>query len=149
MARSWDVVAADGPAGDAIRRIGLESAIADDDPRFSWQPTTSLVSGSLPLNELPTLTAYADAPPMTLARVVFETSAVGLVRVLLDSSEGLLAWLDGEAVPPGEVMDLTVTPGQHRLTFAIDRHARSTDGLRVVFEDVPGSAARAQPIAAE
>ncbi|MEW4571398.1 HEAT repeat domain-containing protein, partial [Tautonia sp. JC769] len=147
VARSWEVVVPDGPSGEAIRRAGLEEAVASNDPRFSWQAVTTLVSGVLPLDEAPAFTAYANAPPLSIARVTFETSAAGAIRVKLDSGDGLLIWLDGVPVPPAEAIDLAASPGRHRLTFAIDRRARSADGLRVSFEDVPGSAARAQPIA--
>ncbi|WP_169980660.1 PVC-type heme-binding CxxCH protein [Tautonia rosea] len=149
VARSWDVVVPDGPSGEAIRRIGLEEAVANDDPRFSWQSVTSLVSGSLPIDELPSLTPYHQAPPLTIARLWFDTSAEGPVRLRLDSAEGLLVWLDGSPLDPSEVMEPTVSAGRHWLTVVIDRSERSEQGLRVAFEDVPGSSARAQPVTRE
>ncbi|WP_152052135.1 PVC-type heme-binding CxxCH protein [Tautonia marina] len=146
VARSWEVVVPDGPSGEAIRRTGLEEAVANNDPRFSWQTVTTRVSGSLPIDELPSLTPYHQAPPLTIARLWFDTSAEGPVRLRLDSAEGLLVWLDGSPLDPSEVMEPTVSAGRHWLSVVIDRSARSEEGIRVSFEDVPGSPARAQPV---
>jgi putative heme-binding domain-containing protein len=147
VARSWEVVQADGPAGDAIRRIGVEGAIEADDPRFSWQPVTSLVSGALPTDALPAVTAYRDASPLTIARTGFETESAGPIRVRLSPAVGVSAWLDGRPVSPADSIDLEVGPGRHSLTLVVDR-GRSDGPLRVTFEDVPGSAARPRPVVA-
>ncbi|QDV32394.1 PVC-type heme-binding CxxCH protein [Tautonia plasticadhaerens] len=144
VARSWEVVVDDGPAGDAIRRIGVEGAISGDDPGLSWQPVTSLVSGTLPIGDLPALTSYNNAIPLALARTRFETTSAGPVRLRFSDTEGLSAWLDGSPITPAWTIDLDVGPGPHTLTVAVDRH-RGPDALRVTFEDVPGSPARPRP----
>ncbi|RUL88318.1 PVC-type heme-binding CxxCH protein [Tautonia sociabilis] len=146
VVRSWEVVAPTGPAAEAIRRLGIDGALAGDDPRLSWQPTTTLVSGSLPIDELPAITAYNDATPITVARLRFETAAAGDVLLRLGSASGLTPYLDGVPVPPADDLTLDVGPGLHTLSFVIDRRTRD-EPLRASFLDVPGSAARPRPLA--
>ena len=145
VVRSWEVLQPTAESGDAFRRIGFDGAVANDDPRLTWVPTSSLVSGNLPLDELQTQTAYNDAPPVCFARCRLDAASAGPARLRLDSADGLTAWLDDAPVAASETIDLDLTPGVHTLTFAIDRGIRDA-ALRVVVEDVPGSSARIRPV---
>ena len=147
VVRSWEVLQATGEAGEAIRRIGVGPAAAGD-PRFSWRSVPTLVTGALPIDELPALCAYNDGPRTSLARFRVEVASAGTVRLEFKDAGALTVWVDGVEVAPGPTIDLALDPGTHAVLVAIDRDRREGD-LRVVVGDAPGSSPRARPAVGE
>ncbi len=72
-------------------------------------------------------------------------STPGKVRIELNAVDGLSLWVDGTAVEPKPTLDLDLTAGVHVLTFAVSLEGRK-EGLSCIVRDVPGSAAKAQPV---
>lgn len=108
-----------------------------------WNPTTTLVSGDLPLHEMPKV-ALQGRPSTGLARFRIEAGTAGKVRLRVNGIEGLELSVNRDTVPlAGEVTDVELPAGEHVLMFTVDLDRRKAP-LRVELEDTPGSPARAQ-----
>ncbi|MEP6663088.1 MAG: PVC-type heme-binding CxxCH protein, partial [Verrucomicrobiota bacterium] len=101
-----------------------------------WTTTYSFVSGILPLEALPTETAFA--------RFDLDVTTGGKIKLNLNSTKGLKLWVDAKSVELNS--DLELAKGKHQLTFAIDARKRK-DGLSVNVEEAAGSPAKFQLIA--
>ena len=136
-ARTWRALErADIPATGPNPRPDHLPAL--DDPRLTWSPVYSEVSGILPIGDLP---RQDGGRAYVTCRLDLTTA--GKVGLALNSAAGLDLWVDGSPAAPGDLVGLELTSGLHTLTFTIDT-ARRRDGLRCDLRDVPGSPARAQ-----
>jgi hypothetical protein len=66
-------------------------------------------------------------------------AAAAKVRLKVNGTKGLTAWLDGEPLTLAATTVLGLKPGLHTLTIAVRRDER-TDGLRLEVEDTPAAA---------
>jgi hypothetical protein len=140
VVRRWQTLEATREAGNFLRRERI-AATTRDDPALTWSSAYSLVSGALPLDELPRFRIWQDNPLMSVVRCQLDVSTGGPARLRFGSATGLTLWLDGTPVDAKEQIVLDLTPGLHTLTVAIDREQRK-EPLRCELEDVAGSAAQ-------
>jgi putative heme-binding domain-containing protein len=148
LVRRWEVLPATPEASRAVHRLGLDAAVAANDPALAWAPAYSAVSGALPLSDVPAVTGLpgTGSPTKKWARFALDVSTGGPVRLKLDPAEGITAWVDGRRAEAAGTMDLDLKPGRHVVTLAIDPSARSADSLAVELVDVPGSPAKVQAV---
>jgi len=140
IVRRWKVLEP-GDVSAAHVRATTTGITTGDDPRLHWLPAYSLVSGSLPLEDLP---AGPGVP--AIARCEVEVTTPGKAVLALNSAEGLSFWIDGrKSVGIGAEIPLDLAAGTHTLTFGVDR-SRRRDGLRCELRDAPGSPLRAQVV---
>jgi len=144
VARRWEVAESAPEAGRDLR-VSAKEVAAGSDPRVRWRPAYSQVAGTLPLADVPPVTANANGPTLGFARCQIEVTTAGSVQLLLNNSASLDLWLDGAPVERQEVMTPNLSTGLHAFTFAIDL-AQRHEGLRFELDDAPGSAARAQMV---
>jgi putative heme-binding domain-containing protein len=140
LVRRWQMLEPTREGMDLLRRTRL-AAVTTNEPVFLWGAEYARVAGDLPLEELPSFTIFNDTAPLSVVRCQLDVTAGGKVRLRLNSTAGLTIWLAGAPLEPKEELAIDVRPGQHTLTFAIDRSARK-DALRCALEDIPGSPAR-------
>ena len=137
VARRWDVLQPTKPAYDVWYTRGVGALAANSG--LSWEPTYSTVAGTLPVEGLARLRPK-DLPPVALLQTRIEATAASKVRLEINDTKGMSAWLDGEPVTLGAVMTLDLKPGIHTLTLSISTDERK-QGIRVEIEDGPASAA--------
>jgi putative heme-binding domain-containing protein len=138
VARRWQYLVPDKQALFVLNRKSL-SALAGDEPGLTWEPAYATVSGSLPAEGLPALKGFGKfGDAVTVVRTGIEASSAAKVRLKLGEATGLTVWLDGEVVPLDR-LEVTLPPGAHWLTIAIDRKSRKGP-IRLEVEDTPGSA---------
>ncbi len=145
VARRWQVLADTEAARYRLRRTSYDT-VTQDDPAYTWSPAYSKVSGDLPLAELPRVGLNLNLRGKSGAafvRTELDVTQPGKVGLKLNDPAGLSLWLGSKPVEVQKDMELTLDPGQHRLTFAIDLDQRKTD-LRLELKDVAGSPAQAQ-----
>ena len=138
VARRWDVLQPTKPAYDAWYARGV-GALAANPAALSWEPTYSTVAGTLPVEGLARLRPK-DLPSVALIQTRIEATTASKVRLKVEGTKGLSAWLDGEIVVLDETMALDLKPGVHTLTLSIATDERK-QGIRVEIEDGAGSAA--------
>jgi putative heme-binding domain-containing protein len=145
--RRWQVLEMNPAAVQALRRTSLDSAIIE--PSLVWSPAYSTVAGSLPLDAIPAsrgvTNGFFDLPAVGVARGQVDVSTGGAIKLSMGNVEGLTLWVDGARVLAREESILTLEPGVHTVTLAVDRVKRR-EGLRVTLDEVPGSPARAQVV---
>ena len=110
----------------------------------AWVPRYSLVSGALPMSDLP-VQARESLPPRRWARFDLDVSTGGVVRLGLDHPEGLEVWVDGRRVEPAGTIDVELEAGRHVVKVAAEPD-RAEPTLAVELLDAPGSPARTRPV---
>ena len=159
MVRRWQVLEVNAAAHTELRRWGLGASAKagnsygdrTDGSGLVWSPAYSQVSGTLPLDTLPTIKigalpgSGAEVGQVGFARCQVDVSTPGRVRLAINSVKGLSLWVDGMTTDPKPTLDLDLTSGIHTLTFAV-RTGERAEGLRVTLEDIPGSPAKAQVV---
>jgi hypothetical protein len=148
LVRRWQALAPSNEAYTALSRVGL-GAVAQGAPGLNWAPAYSTVAGVLPLGEVPALALYVpsqtDKAPVSFVRCELEATTAGPVKLRLNGTSGLTAWLDRAPLEVREDLVVELPAGRHTLTFAVDR-TRRPEPLRCELDDVPGSPARAQVV---
>jgi putative heme-binding domain-containing protein len=140
VVRRWQVIDPTNANLNAFRR-GRVSAAAEPDNSFAWSPAYSLVSGDLPLSELPKFTVWNDTAAQTVLRFQLDVTTAGAAKVEFNSVEGLSLYLGSTPLEAKTETVLDLKPGVQTVTLLIDR-SRRTEDVRVELEDVAGSPAR-------
>jgi putative heme-binding domain-containing protein len=140
LVRRWQVIDPTSANLNAFRR-GRVSAAAEPDNAFTWSPAYSLVSGDLPLAELPKFTVWNDTAAQTVLRFQLDVTTAGTAKLKFNSVAGLSVYLGSAPVEPKAETVLDLKSGMQTVTLVLDR-SRRIDDLRVELEDVDGSPAR-------
>jgi putative heme-binding domain-containing protein len=140
VVRRWQVIDPTNANLNLFRRTRV-SAAAEPDNSFAWSPAYSLVSGDLPLDELPKFTVWQDTAPQTVLRFQLDATTAGAARLKFNSVNGLSLYLGAAPVEPKRETVLDLKTGVQTVTVVIDRSRRSED-IHVELEDVAGSPAR-------
>lgn len=145
LVRRWEVLETKSETYTALYRVGIHAPASD--PKLAWSPAYSTVAGLLPEDALPRFVLKRGLEkaetPFGFARWQLEVTTPGKVRLKLNGTAGLSVWLDGSAVDVKDVTDIDVKTGQRTLTVGVDWSQRK-DGLRIEFDEAPGSAAQAR-----
>ncbi|MCZ2341065.1 MAG: HEAT repeat domain-containing protein [Bacteroidales bacterium] len=142
VVRRWEAIQ---PTKELAYLLGRQrvGAIAGTVNTLTWSPMYSLVSGHLPIEELPTFRASHDGPRTAAVRFRFTQTVAGAVKLVLNAPKGLTVWVDGRPVVPAPETELKLGAGTHTVTLAIATTVRR-EPLRVEVLDVPGSPAQPQ-----
>jgi putative heme-binding domain-containing protein len=140
LVRRWQALTPSRESYTLLIRTSHASA-AGDDPALVWTPAYSTVAGVLPLEDLPRFQFGKNGPTTAFIRCQLEATTPGKVKLLLNSSQGINAWLNREPVDARDSLELDLKQGLHTITLAIDLQRRK-DPLRIELDDVPGSSAR-------
>ncbi|MFM7129229.1 MAG: sorbosone dehydrogenase, partial [bacterium] len=131
--RHYESLAADQNARTGLARISHGGIARGDQPGLSWAPLYATVAGSLRRTDLPVVSATARASA-GFARFAFNAQTEGTVELKLNSAKGLQLWLDGVSVAAADVVKVSVKPGRHVMTLALDP-ATSDENLSVHLLD--------------
>jgi hypothetical protein len=148
VVRRWQALE---PTPDAYRALSRQSfgAVAADAPWQAWSPAYSTVAGSLPLADVPAVRLRMVLEKQTLAlgavRCQLEVTTPGKVRLVLNSADGVRAWVDGTPVEARREIELDLKTGTHTLTFGLDLGKRR-EPLRVEVAEVKGSPAQVRVV---
>jgi putative heme-binding domain-containing protein len=132
LVRNWEVMQPTDQAAHRLRRVSYAIA-ASDDPAFVWLPLTTNVAGTLPLEEMPTVSVNNRSAPGTrgvaFLRTHLETTG-SEVTLSFGDVTGLTAWWDDQPLELAEQMTIPTSADRHRLTLAVDLGER-TQNVRV------------------
>lgn len=140
VVRRWQVIDPTSANLNAFRR-GRVSAAAEPDNTFAWSPAYSMVSGDLPLAELPKFTVWNDTAAQTVLRFQLDVTTAGVAKLKINSVSGLSLYLGAAPVEPKAETVVDLKSGVQTVTLVIDR-SRRTEDVRVELEDLAGSPAR-------
>ena len=144
IVRRFEVMEPDANAYTVLARKG-QDAFANPAENLKWSNAYSMVDGNLPLRDLPLLQQKRSLENVThtmaFVRFGFETSSMGNVKIMLDKSTGISAWVDGKpvAIAPTGLINLKVNPGIHTVVLKLDGKVA---GAKVEVEDDKESPAK-------
>jgi putative heme-binding domain-containing protein len=146
LVRRWQALEPNHAAYSLIDRTRVAS-VAASDANLIWTPAYSTVSGSLPVDAMPSFIFHKSESNSTdhygFVRCHMEATTPGKAVVSLNSSKGLQMWVDGEPIGPAAQVILDLTAAIHTLTFAINLDERR-EPLRCELADSPTATARVQ-----
>ncbi|MBL4882969.1 MAG: hypothetical protein JKY95_00355, partial [Planctomycetaceae bacterium] len=102
-----------------------------------WKPIYSLASGQLPVDEAKKLSnnqfvfVYAEV----------DASIPGNLKLGIDSTDGIILWVNDKRVAPEAWENISMTKGRHKLLFRIDTQVYQSKRLRLTVEKGPSPAA--------
>jgi putative heme-binding domain-containing protein len=143
VVRRWQVLSWSKEAHTLLNRTSYDSA-ATDNPALVWDSAYSLVSGTLPMDSLPTFVPHQGDEPVRFLRCQLDVSTPGRVKLKFSHTGNLALWIDGKPTPIEKneaIVDLS--SGRRTLTLASSSQARTID-IRLELADVPGSMAQVQ-----
>lgn len=132
--RLWEVLNATPEAAYQLRRVSYAHA-ASDDPAFTWSRTYSNVRGYFSLEDLPSgfvkkefgqNRSAAGMRGVGFARFTFEAAGAGVAILKFNDIAGLQIWHNGLPLEAAPEMNVPVSMGPQRFTFAIDAGQRQT-----------------------
>lgn len=136
--RTWQTMGEMDQADiDHVRHTGLQ-VLNDEAASLPWQPRTSLVSGELPLAELPAITRMYPWHPR-IARFKLQMAAAGKVKLALNATQGLVIVAGQRIIQnPEPELELDLTAGVTPVAVLVTRAADALTRLSV--ELVEGTA---------
>ena len=142
VARRWQKLLWTKEGHGRLNRTSYDSA-ATDDPALSWQAHYSLVSGDMPLANLPKFVVHNGQPQTAFVRTELDVSTAGQVGIKFGNIRGLMFWIDGKPMSVKTEMPLDLSSGRHVVTLAIDLDQREQP-VRLELYDVELSVAQSQ-----
>lgn len=141
VVRRWQVIEPTKENLFLFRRTRSAAAAENDNP-FTWSPIYSLVSGILPLTDLPAFSVWKDSGEQSIVRCQLDVTTPGAIKLRFNDISGLTLYLGPQPVSIQEETIIEVPAGVQTLTLLIDRGKRNAD-LRLELDDLSGSPARA------
>lgn len=132
IARFWQVLPWTDQANSKLNRTSFDT-VAIGDPAIQWQTQLSLVSGQVPLAELPTYQIHANVPVTSFVRTAIDVLQAGPVDLHFNDPADLTLWINDRPTPlpqtkeAGAVVTIDLPTGRHWVTLAIDRQQRKSD----------------------
>jgi putative heme-binding domain-containing protein len=144
MLRVWEAVESTGTNSERMRRTRATIA-AETDNGLTWIPKVAMVSGMLPLDELPRYRVWNNANEQSFIRTAIDVTQPGAVRLAFNDPAGLTLFVNGQPIELKEKTGVTLPVGRSNVVLLVDRGRRTTD-VKVELLDEPGSPARAKPV---
>jgi putative heme-binding domain-containing protein len=146
--RRWQVVSADKELAKKISEEGLGHIISKNAKIF-FRPVYSKVSGRLPVEELPAIEVNPNQS-YSLVRFGIEVLSRGNVKLLMNSTAGITAWVGQEPLTLADDGAVANLPeGIHQITLAINRKLHQNGPLAIQLEDAWNSPAQTRLVMGE
>ncbi|WDQ18789.1 PVC-type heme-binding CxxCH protein [Rhodopirellula sp. P2] len=123
-------------ANSRLNRTSVNTA-AQDDPAMTWRDQTTMVDGTIRLDELDKFKQHRQSPFISFVRCDIEVtpsdSNSDTAKIALkligntpqadgeNSWDGFEAWVDGKPTPTWQLKNLPLSRGRHRITLSINR----------------------------
>ena len=131
----------------------LEAGVLTQEEGLRWVPVYATVSGIVPLEDLPAdglkqtrLDGKVTMTGASILRAEANVTTPGRARLKINSTGGLMLWVDGEKVDVTDNLIVDLKAGLRTFTFWVNHGRRNGKGLRVEFEEVPEGSARVQVV---
>ncbi|PHQ35891.1 PVC-type heme-binding CxxCH protein [Rhodopirellula bahusiensis] len=136
IVRSFETLTYTAEANRRLNRTSVDTA-AQDDPAMTWRDLTSMVDGTVRLEEADKFKQHRQSPHISFLRFDIEVtpsdsnSEIATIALKLlgatpsagdaNSWDGFEAWVDGKPTPTWQLKNLPLSRGRHRITLSINR----------------------------
>ena len=138
--RRWKALMPSNELSQKINEKGLDYIVNENTKRI-LRPVYSKVSGTLPIEELPVIDLSSNRK-YSFVTFEVETLSAGNVGLLLNSAEGVTAWVGKEQRNLADPFVIHLPAGIHEITLAIDRRIRRDGVLGIQLQDAEHSPAQ-------
>lgn len=146
VVRGWQVLGWDQATHRLLNRTSFDS-LTGGRSGLPWQSVYPLVSGGVPLGDLPTYKIHANVPPTTFLRTVIQVSEAGSLELRLSETNRIQLWVNGKPTPlTGNAVRVELPVGDCEVVLAVDREAFTDDVRLEVHSTGTQSAAFQLPI---
>jgi putative heme-binding domain-containing protein len=143
LVRRWRMLGDDNQVVNKLNESG-PSDVAADDSQLQWRHMYSLVSGDLPMDEIPVIESEAG-DRFSFVRFEVDVSSSGNIVLELNSAEGVQLMAGNETMSPqGSSYTLNLSEGIHKISMAVDRGQFENEHLRIQLADASSNPAQAQ-----
>ena len=98
---------------------------------FMWQPAFSLLTGSLPIPELPAL-AVGPGQRFTVAQAELNLETDGKLQLAEGDAAGLTLYIDGQKWDAVTASQQKLAAGKHRLTVVVNTAVTPTKSIAFI-----------------
>ena len=137
FARTWQVLLPTPEGMHQINRTSF-SKVAASDPAFTFVPRYAVVSGVLPLEDVPVMQLRGQS--VGFAQTQLNVTTPGEISFRLNSSAGVEVRIDGVPMPAEAQFSTVLGAGSHIVTVTVDRGQR-TEPLQLELLDSDGQPA--------
>lgn len=138
LARTWQFMQPTDAAAFRLRRTSYAMA-ATDDPSFEWSKCYSMVSGQLPMSDIPSVSVRNRVASgnrgVGFVRTYIAAETAGSLQLKLNDLTGLKLRINDVPVDLEAVIVVELPVGTHRLTFTVDQAVRSMPLELEIVED--------------
>lgn len=130
--RRWRALTNNQTSRELLKEQGLP-ALIDYSENATGMPVYSLISGELPVSELPVI----EGPvPYSLVKFEVEVLSPGSLKLGVSSPQGIAAWAGGQPLTfSGNELLLELAQGMQQITLAIDRRQVKEGGIRIQMQE--------------
>jgi putative heme-binding domain-containing protein len=140
VVRRWQAIAPTAQSTALVNAAGSDLPLTGE-TSANWSAVYSRVSGSLPLDSIPTASAEGASGPLRLVRFELDVTTAGKADLIVVGGVEKM-WCDAAPVAIGPRVTLDLAEGVHTITLLLN--SKSTDDLRLELADVLGSPAQLQ-----
>jgi hypothetical protein len=108
------------------------SKVAASDPAFTFVPRYAVVSGVLPLEDVPAMQLRGQS--VGFAQTQLNVTTPGEIAFRLNSAAGVEVRIDGVPMPAEAEFSTVLSAGSHTVTVTLDRSQR-TEALQLELLD--------------
>lgn len=131
--RRWQAVPTRDELVQKIKKDGLD--VVAKDAKIGVEPHYSMVSGALPLNEIPII-EYGDDKKISFVKFQVEVLSPGKAILEFNNSEGITPWVNNtQQKLNNNQLNTEFTRGIQHITLAIDRNIRKLGPLRIGLKE--------------
>lgn len=143
LVRRWRMLGSTNQVIEMLNESGRED-VASDDSQLRWRYMYSLVSGDLPMDEIPVIESESG-DQLSFLRFEVEISSSGNIELELNSTNGIDLMAGNESISPqGNSYTIYLSEGIQQISLAIDREQFRDDYLRIQLANASENPAQAQ-----
>lgn len=131
LARTWQVLLPTPEGMHQINRTSF-SKVAASDPAFTFVPRYTVVSGHLPLADIPSMKLRGQS--VGFAQTQLNVTTPGEITFRLNSAAGVEVRVDGVPMPAAVEFSTALGAGSHTVTVTVDTGVR-TEPLQLELLD--------------
>jgi putative heme-binding domain-containing protein len=144
LVRRWRMLGNVNQVVELLNDRGTAAVVTSDENELQWRSMYSLVSGTLPLDEIPVVESESGQQ-MSFVRFEVDVQSAGNIVLELNSVSGIELFAGNEVVSPqGNSFTFDLDEGIQQISLVIDQDQFDHEHLEIQLADASDNPAQAQ-----